>query len=526
MNRRQFLKTSAGVAAGAIAAGCTSSNSKYHEPRGAQMPLATSRPVGANGDIRVAVIGFNAQGKQHIKGYRATPGVRLVALCDCDEQVLNTTADTLAKDDIRVTRYGDLRKLLDDREVDVVSMAMPVRWHSLAAIWACQAGKDVYVEKPVSHSIWEGRKLVEAARRHGRVVQAGLNNRSRPELEETFAFIRAGHIGRIVRVRAWDYKRRESIGKVIGPQRIPASVNYDLWTGPAPVLPLMRTRLHYDWHWQWTSGAGEIANNGVHHLDMVRWALAKDFSSSLPRAVISFGGRYGYVDDGQTPNTHVAVYDYEGIPVVYEARGLPRGSASTASTSRPTSQPGMEMDDLIDTTADGRTLRAVNEKRSSAAGGVAIVCEGGYCIDTTVYDNAGKVIRELPRRTVRPQTAFVAAIRSRKIADLRPDILQGHLSTAVCHMANISLQCGESMTFAKAASMPQVRDNAQASAAMERMIAHLQANGVDTKGVDVTMGASLQMDSGTEHFTGDGSERANWFLKDSYRAPFVVPDVA
>ena len=158
---------------------------------------------------------------------------------------------------------------------------------------------------------------------------------------------------------------------------------------------------------------------------------------------------------------------------------------------------------------------------------VAIICEGGYCVDTTVYDNDGKVIKEWPRppvRTVRPQDAFVAAIRSREIADLRPDILQGHLSTAVCHMGNISLACGESMPLTKAAAAQVVRDDAHASAAMERMMRHLEANAIDTKAVNVTLGAKLTMDTKSERFVGEGSERGNWFLKDSYREGFVVPE--
>jgi predicted dehydrogenase len=488
------------------------------------MDLATSRPIGANGDIRVAVVGFHGQGKTHIKAYQAMKGVRVVALCDCDADVLNTTADALAKEKINVTRYRDIRKLLDDKEVDAISCAMTNRWHSLAGLWACQAGKDACVEKPISHCIFEGRKLVEAARKYNRVVQGDLDNRSRPALDEAFAYVRGGQIGRIVHVRAFDYKRRPTMGKVIGPQKIPASVDYDLWCGPGPMLPLMRKAFHYDWHWQWATGNGEIANNGSHHLDMVRWALGKDH---LPRTALSFGGRYGYVDDGQTPNTQVAVYDYDGIPVIYECRGLPRGSATTASTSRPTTQPSMEMDDVIGTTADGKPMRVVNDKRSSAVGGVAIVCEGGYAVGTIIYDNDGKVVKDFAggkKEVMKPQEKFIDAVRSRKIADLRTDILQGHLSASVCHMGNISLQCGEAMSLTKAAASADVKNNPHANAAMTRMIEHLQANGIDTNAASVTMGPTLTMDSQSERFTGDGSERADWFIKDSYRAPFIVPE--
>jgi predicted dehydrogenase len=522
MNRRQFLKKSASVAGAIAAGGCASSRSRWHPPRGAQVS-ATSRPIGANGDIRVAVVGFHGQGKTHIRAYQKMAGVRIVALCDCDANVLNTAADALTKEKINVERYRDIRKLLEDKNVDAISCAMTNRWHSLAGVWACQAGKDACIEKPVSHCIWEGRKVVEAARKYNRVVQADLDNRSRPALDKAFASVRGGQIGRIVHVRAFDYKRRQTMGKIVGPQKIPANIDYDLWCGPAPLSPLMRKTFHYDWHWQWASGNGEIANNGSHHLDMVRWALGKDH---LPRSVLSFGGRYGYVDDGQTPNTHVAVYDYDGVPVIYEVRGLPRGTAATAATSRPTTQPGMEMDDVIGTTASGKPMRVVNEKRGSAIGGVAIVCEGGYAVGTVIYDNDGKVVKDFAagqKEVMKPQEKFIDAVRSRKIADLRTDILQGHLSASVCHMGNISLQCGESMPLTKAASAQLVRDDPHASAAMERMMRHLDANAIDTNAVNVTMGAKLTMDSKSERFVGEGSERGNWFLKDSYREGFVVP---
>src|SRR5438445_5093044 len=173
MNRRRFLQTcGAGVAAGVLA-GCAS-------PKPATAPLA--RPVGANGDIRVGVIGFHSHGKSHIKAYKSMPGVRLVALCDVDEQVLTSQAAELAKENVRVKTYRDLRALYDDKEIDAVSVVTPNFWHSLATVWACQAGKHVCVEKPISHCIWEGRKAVEAARKYGRLVQADLDSRSRPSL--------------------------------------------------------------------------------------------------------------------------------------------------------------------------------------------------------------------------------------------------------------------------------------------------------------------------------------------------------
>lgn len=505
MNRRQFLSTSTAGAAAMMLSGCKSSS---HTSAAASS--ATTRPLGANGDIRVAVVGFNQQGKAHIRAYQRMPGVRLVALCDVDEKVLQTQADQLAKDGVNVKTYRDLRELLDSKEVDAISCAMPGRWHSLAAVWACQAGKDANIEKPLSHCIWEGRQAVKAARKYGRMVQVNLNNRSRPDLDDAFAFVRSGQIGKIVHARVWNYKRRETMGKVSGPQKIPEHVDYDLWVGPGPMLPLMRTKFHYDWHWQWSQGSGEIANNGSHHLDVIRWALAPQ---GLPRTVHAFGGRFGYIDDGQTPNTLAALYDFNGIPVVYEARGLPEKAGAAE-------MPGVEAE-----TADGRP---VSFPASRGNHGLAIFCEGGYLtLDGTVFDNSGKEIKRFvsaPGERRPPQENFIKAVRSRNIADLKPDVEQGHRSAIVCHMGNASILSGGAVSFEEARPFIAATGGEHAAKALDRMRVHLTANGVDPARVQLTVGPTLTFDSSTEQFTGAGSEQANLFLKDSYRTPFVVPE--
>ena len=503
MNRRQFLSAGAAAAA-AVLPGCgAGSASKKRRPAS-----VTTRPSGANGDVRVAVVGFNQQGKAHIRAYQRMPGVRLVALCDVDDRVLHGQADALAKEDVRVATYRDLRALLDSREVDAISCALPARWHSLAAVWACQAGKDANIEKPLSHCIWEGGRAVAAARKYGRMVQVNLNHRSRPALGEAIAFIRSGQIGRIVHAHAWDFKRRETMGKVSGPQQIPDYVDYNLWTGPGPMLPLMRAKFHYDWHWQWAHGGGEILNNGSHQLDVIRWALG---NPAPPRSVRSFGGRFGYVDDGQTPNTLATVYDFDGIPVVYEVRGLPeKGGAKN-------------MPRVEDETADGRPAVFPEDLGNN---GVAIFCEGGYCtLDAIVYDNAGREIRRFdttPRARVVPQANFIKAVRSRDTADLKPDVEQGHLSATVCHLGNASIQTGGAMTFDAAKGAIGDAD-AHAGRAFERLRAHLAANDVDLAQAQVTVGPKLTFDPRAERFTGAGADHANLFLKDAYRAPFVVP---
>ena len=279
---------------------------------GALARPASAAPLGANDAIRVGVVGVRGKGGHHLEMLREIAGVRVVALCDVDETVLNGRAAELSTAGIQVAKHMDIRKLLEDKDVDAVSIATPNHWHSLMAVWACQAGKDVYLEKPISHNVWEGRKVVEAAAKYNRIVQAGTQSRSDEALLELAAYLRSGALGRILRARGFCYKRRESIGKVAGPQPIPAGVNYDLFCGPAPLEPLRRAQLHYDWHWVWATGNGDIGNQGVHEMDMCRWMLGEE---TLPRSVFSIGGRFVENDDAETPNTQIAVYDYASAPV-------------------------------------------------------------------------------------------------------------------------------------------------------------------------------------------------------------------
>src|SRR5205807_7292226 len=219
-----------------------------------------------------------------------------------------------------VQTYTDVRKLLENKDIDVISTATPNHWHSLITIWSCQAGKDVYVEKPVSHNVFEGRQCVEAARKYNRIVQAGSQGRSNGAQREAFAWIKEGHLGKIKIARGLCYKRRPSIGKVDGPQPIPSQIDYDLWCGPALKLPLTRKKLHYDWHWVWNTGCGDLGNQGIHEMDVARWFLG---AMELSPRVFSVGGRLGYVDDGETPNTMVIYHDYPTAPLIFEVRGLP-----------------------------------------------------------------------------------------------------------------------------------------------------------------------------------------------------------
>src|SRR5260370_39140835 len=198
-------------------------------------------------------------------------------------------------------------------------MAAANHWHALAAIWAMQAGKDVYVEKPVSHNVSEGRRMVETARKYKRICQAGTQIRSMPGIREAIAWLQAGNLGKLRVARGLCYKPRLRIGKVDGPQPIPKTIDYDLWCGPAPVTPLMRYKLHYDWHWIWNYGNGDLGNQGIHQMDVARWGLGK---SNLCQGALSIGRRFGHLDDGQTANTQICVFDYGDAELMIEVRRL------------------------------------------------------------------------------------------------------------------------------------------------------------------------------------------------------------
>jgi predicted dehydrogenase len=294
---------------------------------------ARGRVIGPNEEIRVAVVGFRGRGADHIRSIMTLrekgEKVRLVALCDADRNILEAGVKSMRDKGVLVQGYMDMRDVFASSEVDVVTFATPNHWHALGTVWAVQSGKDVYVEKPVSHNVWEGRKAVDAARKYGRIVQAGTQSRSSRAIAEAVAWVRAGNLGKIKVSRGLCYKRRRSIGKVNGPQPIPEGIDYNLWCGPAPMEPLMRKNLHYDWHWVWSTGNGDIGNQGIHQMDIARWFLGE---SALAPRVVSVGGRLGYIDDGETPNTQIAFFDYPAAPLIFEVRGLPERSDRNAWT--------------------------------------------------------------------------------------------------------------------------------------------------------------------------------------------------
>jgi predicted dehydrogenase len=455
----------------------------------------SSKILGANNDIRIAIVGLRKKGKEHIDIFGRVPGVRIVALCDADTKFLDIEAEKFKARNQKVATYVDYRRLLDDKDIDAVIIVTPDHWHALMTVWACQAGKDVYVEKPLSHNIWEGRKMVEAARKYQRIVQTGSQDRSDVGLIPLVEYIRQGNLGNIKLVRAISYNLRESIGRVNGPQAIPETVDYNLFQGPAPLVPLMRKNLHYDWHWFWDTGTGEVGNLGAHNVDESRWVIGRH---TVAAGAISIGGRLGLDDDGQTPNTQITFLDYKPVPIIYEVRGLGRR----------------------------KNLRSRDHFLGTNFG-MIVYCQGGYFAGGRgggwVYDNNGEKIRQFPGDGgYGHQANFIHAMRSRKVSELRADVLEGHISGTLCHMANISYRLGRKESAEKIRQI--IETNEILAEAFERCLKHLKANEVDLQIEPLTIGPSLTFDQGREEFTGEFSNLANMFVRRNYREPFVVPD--
>lgn len=483
-DRRGFLKA-AGTAAGVF----------YIAP--------TSWAQKSPGDtLNAVVVGFNGRGQSHISalGGLKDSGVRLTALCDVDDTVLRKGVDAQDKKGVKVTAYSDIRKVLENKDIDIVSIATPNHWHSLAAIWAVQAGKDVYVEKPVSHNVWEGRQLVNAARKYKKIVQTGTQSRaSRAGIGEGVKFVQSGQLGKILAVRGTCYKPRASIGKTDAPLPIPPGIDFDIWCGPAPKDEVRRAKLHYDWHWIWNYGNGDLGNQGIHQMDISRWFLGE---MELSPRVWSVGARLGYVDDGETPNTQIVYHDYAKAPLIFEVRGLPTKKGSK------------EMDIFM-----------------GAKIGVVVHCEGGHVVvpgytSATAYDKGGKQIQTWKEDKGGGEAMhfknFIEAVRSRNHQDLFADILQGHLSSALCHTGNISHRLG--MKAAPGEIRERIKGDRDASATVERMFEHLKANEVNIDSDKLTLGPVLKMNPKTEKFIGNAD--ADKMLTRNYRKPFVVPAIS
>jgi predicted dehydrogenase len=384
---------------------------------------AQGQVIGANDRIRVCTIGFHGQGGSHLSDVMATEGAEIAALCDVDSRVLNVGVKRVEKEQGKAPKtYSDMREVMADPDIDAVTIATPNHWHSLAAIWACQAGKDVYVEKPLSHNVWEGRQLVAAAEKHGRVVMHGTQSRSDTTLIRDMKLLQEGFIGKVVHARGVVYKNgnRGAIGHG-APDEVPEFLNYTLWQGPSKDKPFLVNKdgrrksglfVHYNWHWFWEYGNGEIGNQGVHEMDIASWAMG----DRLPVKIASTGGRYGWDDDGETPNTQATHYTFDdGAMMTFEVRNL--GSFEEADAGDCTN---------------------------------SVFCTDGYYVRRKGFFNyKGEPIEVTAER---PEGKgkfdhFFNAMRTRKPEDITAPVLPGHVSSVFCHVGNIAYRLGRTLNF-------------------------------------------------------------------------------
>ena len=466
-------------------------------------PQAAGNPPAAaessSDDVRIAVVGVRSRGWNHVQSFARLPGVRVVALCDVDSAVLGRRAAECAagakgRAPFEVETTGDVRTLLDRDDIDAIAIATPNHTHAMLACWALDAGRHVYVEKPVSHSVEEGARIVEAARRSGKVCATGTQSRSSSAVRSAIDFVRGGGLGRVRCSRGLCYKPRRPIGRVSGPQFVPATVDYDRWLGPVAYEPLRRGALHYDWHWDLHTGNGDLGNQGIHQMDIARWALGWD---TMPTRVMSVGGRFGDEDDGDSPNTQVAVYLRGGVPLVFEVRGLPRNKAAQAG-------------DWAMDTVEGQSI------------GNVIHGEHGIVRISNSYSRADFIDHDGVTRQEWTGGGdhfanFVDAVRADDPTRLNASIEDGHLSSAYCHLGILSHIRGTPTDPDGVSAAWQ--SSPTAAEAWSRMRDHLLANEVDLAVTPVTLGRELRVNADATEIRGDPESTA--LLRRTDREPFT-----
>jgi predicted dehydrogenase len=482
-SRRQFLGQSLAAAAAGVGAGFAIGGTK-----------SSGRVIGANDTIRIGVAGLNGRGGSHVDEFGKMKGVEITYLIDPDTRTYDKRIKQLQKlnPSAKPRTVVDIAEALEDKNLDAISVATPNHWHALMTIWGCQAGKDVYVEKPCSHNVHEGRVAVEAARKYGRIVQHGTQSRSSSEWADVAELVKSGQYGKLLVSRGLCYKPRwekpqGNIGfKPNGSP--PTELNFNLWTGPAPEHAYNGNYVHYNWHWFWDFGNGDIGNQGVHQMDIARWMIP---GATLPKSVVSLGGRFGYKDQGETPNTQVAVFDYGDAQLIFEVRGLKAGGYL-----------GEKVGNIVHLEAGIIANGKFTPKGSTEAQPLAKVSGAG-------------------RRPVGNHFAnFIAAVRSRKAEDLNADILEGHYSAALCHLANVSYRMGDSVAFGSSTS--PLGEGGFGADAFDRMKQHLATeNGLTLGEQPFQLGRKLAIDPKAETFID--APDANKLLTRDYRPPFVVP---
>jgi predicted dehydrogenase len=485
-NRRQFIKTS--VTAGLTFGYMLSSPARK---------LVTANK---NDSINIGMISCGDRATGLAETFSKLEGVTISGACDPDAGRVAKMRETFPN----AQPFTDMRELLASDEIDVVIVATTNHWHCLAAIWAMEAGKDVYVEKPLSHSQWEGEQAVAAARRFNRICQVGTQQRSDPMQTQLKMFLHESKsLGKLESVRVNRFGLRNSIGKLDQPLKIEKNIAYDLWLGPAQDLPIFRPKLHYDWHWDWNTGSGEMGNWGVHVLDDVRNVAFQD-RVALPKKILSGGGRLVWNDAGQTPNVQFVYFDTGGIPVVIGLTNLPARPNDKADERKSPTPPG-------------------------PGSGYIVYCEGGRLEgqrgSAVAFDNAGREIQKFSGNGGESTHAqnFLHAVRERKPELLNCDVAVGHHSTSWCNLANIAHRtAGDGFTKEQAneIKLPRWQE------LLQEMEQHLKAHNLSFDDAQFRFSPMLEIDNESERFVGENAELANGFIKRRYRTGYEVPELA
>ena len=393
---------------------------------GAATAAAAQRVMGANERVNLVVVGVGGRGRDHIDNYTQLPEmVNVAGVCDVNQAARERGQAIVVKaGGQKPKEYDNMKKVFADKDVDAVSMATPNHWHALGAIWACQAGKDVYVEKPASHNIHEGLRMIEVARKTGRMVQVGSQSRSTEHKMRAMDLLKNGAIGKIYLAKGLCYKRRKSIGKAPELASPPPGIDWDQFLGPAPYRKFTELRFAYNWHWFWDTGNGDIGNQGVHEMDIARWGMGV----SWPQTVVSTGGKFVYDDDQETPNTQLTTFDYgNGQQIVFEVRGLPTGP------DWPLQKRGANTIGNIFYGSDG--ILAIDANGFQIYKGEELVLSQDVKPDGRIWDT-------------KPHMAnFLKAVKSRNYKDLNAEIEIGATSAGLCHLANISYRTGKKLEF-------------------------------------------------------------------------------
>lgn len=445
----------------------------------------------------IAVIGLKGRGKELLMRLLQPPRVRLVALCDVDEVVLAGASRLARSVGARPALYNDFRHVLARADVEAVVIATPDHWHAVQTVLACQAGKDVFVEAPASHSFLEGERMLAAARQHGRLVQVGFQRRADPAVRAALTHLRTGELGAIQAVRGVCYRARPSIGRAQGNQPIPDALDYDLWCGPAPLEPLRRLSLHGDWRWNWHTGNGALGSEGAHVFDLARFALGSEL---LPLSVTSVGGRYLVEDDGQTPNTQFVHLEFEDAPILIELRGLPRDARARSGDW----EAGMDVH-------DGLSL------------GVNVECEGGRLhlpLRGTPVALA-RDGRELKRFEGEGDllVEWLDALPERRVEALSSELEVALRSTALVHLSVASQRVGVALDSEEI--QRELASSERLTEAFGRMRLHLAGHGLDLASARFTLGPCLVPDRSANCFHDHAA--ANTLLTGRHREPWVLP---